>query len=364
MTLPTTGAGTSAGGVRFLLRDEFTTNRAACSVHGTPAEPGPGTRSVQDTGSTLALSGGYMQTSGRVGPMDPSLTLGSLAAQTGRALFALMVIPATGSYHVGWDDATIGWLSNAIFWGNANVGFYVGAAIVALAGLANESEVWGACIQHAGGMVFAFRSLAGTWYLVPSDVAAPNPAYPRAGAYANVPTGAVNALSSLRVADVGGAWANDYGVATQRLAGARSAGDTFVHEANCWLEFTVTTLPAAGQIEVRFRIQDATNYWQVTVDDAGTLDLDEVVAGVVTQRGTSAATITNGETVRVSAIGTTITVRDGYTSKIAYAAAVNFQTETDGELEAEGTGGAVSDIKLWPWIISGAAVAELERYIK
>src|SRR5690606_5532771 len=86
-------------------------------------------------------------------------------------------------------------------------------------------------------------------------------------------------------------WNTDYGIATQRLAGARSAGDTFTHEADCLLEFTVTTLPSADQIEMRFRAQDASNYWQVTVDSSGNLDLDEVVGGVVTQRGTAAGVI-------------------------------------------------------------------------
>ena len=40
----------------------------------------------------------------------------------------------------------------------------------------------------------------------------------------------------------------------------------------------------------------------------------------------------------------------------------NFATETDGELETEGTGGAVTDIIAWPRTLSGAALSTLQRY--
>lgn len=44
------------GRVKYLLRDEFTTDRAAGAVNGTAAEPGPGTRSIVD-GSNLVSVG-------------------------------------------------------------------------------------------------------------------------------------------------------------------------------------------------------------------------------------------------------------------------------------------------------------------
>ena len=44
----------------FDLNDLFTTARAAGSVNGTAAEPGPGTRAVTDTNSKLSLSGGNL----------------------------------------------------------------------------------------------------------------------------------------------------------------------------------------------------------------------------------------------------------------------------------------------------------------
>ncbi len=157
-----------------------------------------------------------------------------------------------------------------------------------------------------------------------------------------------DAIKALSVSQLGAPFTDDFGIATDRLAGARSAGDTFTHTADCFIEFTVTTVPSALQIEMSFRIQDATNRWKVTVDSSGDTDLDEIVAGAPTQRGTAAAVIVDGERMSIRAIGTTIKVYDSSAVRIAFTSASNFQTETDGELDTEGTGGAVDDIVASP----------------
>jgi hypothetical protein len=72
--------------------------------------------------------------------------------------------------------------------------------------------------------------------------------------------------------------------------------------------------------------------------------------------------VANSDRIVIVADGTTIRVFEANTQRITYAAAANFQTETDGELETEGTGGAVTDIVSWPRTLSGAALAELQRY--
>ena len=47
-------------GLKWILRDDFTTDLAAGSVNGTAAEPGPGTRTVTDVGNHLSISGGQL----------------------------------------------------------------------------------------------------------------------------------------------------------------------------------------------------------------------------------------------------------------------------------------------------------------
>lgn len=59
MTLPLTGAGASTG-LAWLLRDEFTDTRAAGSVNGTAATPGPGTRWCVDPNSYETVGSGVL----------------------------------------------------------------------------------------------------------------------------------------------------------------------------------------------------------------------------------------------------------------------------------------------------------------
>jgi len=122
---------------------------------------------------------------------------------------------------------------------------------------------------------------------------------------------------------------------------------TFSHSADFWLEFEADTLPAAGQIEVRFRIQDASNYWQITIDSAGNIDLDEIVATAATQRGTWAG-VANGSIIAILADDDDIWVLNNGRRRINYAAATNFKTATSGELETLGTGGVVKEMANWP----------------
>ena len=67
----------SQGLISYLLRDEFTTTRAAGAVNGTAAEPGPGTRVVVDAGSDLSIAGSQLVFSGGTGSYgDPGYWLG------------------------------------------------------------------------------------------------------------------------------------------------------------------------------------------------------------------------------------------------------------------------------------------------
>ena len=50
----------AGGGISYLFRDLYTTDRAAGAVNSTAAEPGPGTRTVADTGSNISITGGQV----------------------------------------------------------------------------------------------------------------------------------------------------------------------------------------------------------------------------------------------------------------------------------------------------------------
>ncbi len=80
-------AGFIDGGIhvkKYLLQDEFTTDRAAGSVNGTAAEPGPGTRTVADAlGTNVSISGGVLSIVGRSVAGDCICSFGQLTRVAG-----------------------------------------------------------------------------------------------------------------------------------------------------------------------------------------------------------------------------------------------------------------------------------------
>lgn len=168
----------------------------------------------------------------------------------------------------------------------------------------------------------------------------------------------------MRIAQLAGPWASDYGIATTRLAGARAAADAFTHEANAlWLEFMLTTLPSSGSITIDFRKQDANNYWQLEVTSAAAFNLNEVVAGTPTTRATIASNA-NGDRLMCVMDGANARVmrtRAGAgNSATVYASVSTFTTQTTGVISSLGTGGAISDLITWPRIITGEAKAWID----
>jgi len=94
--------------ILYLLRDEFTTDRAAGFIDGTDAEPGPGTRTVNDTADNLTISGGNLLADVGVAYGDPRLVYPSINRKQGRLIVGAM--EQTGAADVrSW----IGWSSSA-----------------------------------------------------------------------------------------------------------------------------------------------------------------------------------------------------------------------------------------------------------
>lgn len=166
-------------------------------------------------------------------------------------------------------------------------------------------------------------------------------------------------IDYFNVAQLGGGWLDDYGLATTRLAGARSVNDLFTHEANrFWCEFMLTTTPSAGSVLIDIRRQDANNKWQLeVVASNGAFNLIEVVAGTPTQRAQITAN-TSGDRLMCVMDGSQarlIRWRSGAaTQSSIYSSVSTFTTQTQGELISLGTGGAVSDIETYPRVIPTA----------
>lgn len=351
------------GSLTFLLRDDFISDASAPLTSPRTAEPGPGTLTITDTENKLSISGGALTCAGgKASPAfgDPGIWGGVLARVAGRTLITKLTHSAANTFmQIGWDsDASGASADNDYYLTNTGViAVYRANATTLSVGTYTAAEFTYAIVLRTTGTFFfvkggSYTSWTLLWVRSSENTASLYPAINNHSA----------AWSSayLRVLDLPAPFSTDYGLATQRLAGARSAGDTFTHTANCVIEWTVTTVPSAAGTVFRFRVQDSTNFWFAYIDSTGALSLYERVAGVDTLRASAAGVVSNGHRIVVVADGTTIR---GYSNNVlrwTYSSASNFATETDGLLSALGTGGAVSEIISWPRALTGATAAILD----
>lgn len=350
--------------INWLVRDEFTDTRAAGSVNGTPATPGPGTRTVTDTENKLSVGSGVLSFSGgKATPAwgDPVFYIDSQDRSSGMAMYCSAAAISGSYFAIGWNSSQGGLPdTNFTLKGAGVISLWVGGKSLNMEGtwVSGEFYEYAIVVRGSSGAFFCYR-LGGSAIKLGfiDNTAVSSTIYPGI-----VNNNAVADVDHLRVAQLPAPWNDDYGIATQRLSGSRSPGDMFTHEADCLIEFTVDSLPTSGKIELEFRQQSAgADAWRVTINSAGDLDLDELNSGTPTNRATSAAVVQAAERIVILCEGTTIKAWANSTLAWTYSSATNFQSETAGELQTEGTGGAVSEIIAWPRTLSGSAANALNE---
>ena len=299
---------------------------------------------------------------GRVSPTDgdPGRWWPSVVRGVGKALFInQMLADTTKIVAFGYDENQVGGLYYNSFYTGSSSTLRAGGG-VPTATIENNTYYSFLAITRSSGMFFLIKGgLYQNWTLLWIDSArADTPLYP--GIANN------NALVSgnyVRLAQLPVPWTDNYGIATQQLAGARSNGDTFTHEADCLIELTLTTLPS-DTTSINFRRQDGSNYWLLAIPSDGSILLREVISGSATTRGTAAVgSIANGQRIVIIAVGETINVFANNALKITYTSASNYKTQTSGKIYL-GTGGAISDLVTWPRTLPGYLQTMLNRYAK
>lgn len=109
----------------YLVNDEFTTALPAGSVNGSSAEPGPGTRSVNDVENIISTTGGELILGAQATPAhaEESLVLNTgISRQIGRVLFGkFMLLP--GSHDLGPLYFTNSLIPNVA--GDSSLGHYM-----------------------------------------------------------------------------------------------------------------------------------------------------------------------------------------------------------------------------------------------
>jgi hypothetical protein len=366
------GAVTASGGgaATYLLYDDFTTADASPVTSPRTAEPGPGTVTFVQTGGTFDIASDQLAWDGTTDSWsNKGFYAESLARAAGRAykgrvnLSAVvggvdaLMLSSTAAVHIPTSDTPAAFhitpTQTDIFDNNAQTQNVAGAF-----GTAEWYRL--AIVMRAQGQFYlVYRESSAEWLLLwPSDLSSAGTVYP---AFVYFDGDDAGAHDYIKAFDMGAPWNASTALVTDSLAGARAVNDTFVHEADGWLQFDVTTLPSAGNADVRFRWQDASNYWIARVTSAGDFGLYEVVAGTPTQRANTTGVVSSGHRVKVMFDGAEVRGFSNDTHRWTYASATNFQTETDGLLGDEGTGGSVSDIKTFVRVLSGDALSLLEN---
>lgn len=350
-------------GVEFLFRDDFTTPESAPLTSPRTAEPGPGTGTVIDTGDNLDIVSGDLVNSGIAGSNDPRYATGSIARAVGLAMVAKSFNTsnrnAVGFHSTQGDALMIGWLVTS---SGVLLRVYDNGTLISFASgnVSADTDYDMASIARSEGGFYAIRggSEFSDWTLFwVGKLNTTDPLY----AVWTATTG-TGLLDALRISQLPAPWDTENGIATQVLAGARSASDTFTHEADCLIEFEMTTIPSGSDAEIFFRVQDASNYWMIRLTTSGRLQLHEVVGGTPTQRkGTGSGVLQSGERIVIVVDDEEIKGYHDNTLGWTYSSAANFKTETSGELDTPGGGGGtISEIISWPRTLSGAAKSALD----
>lgn len=362
------------GDVIYLFRDLFTIPEAAPLTSPRTSVPGPGTlvRS-QDTNNSISIAANktfYFDPTN--GVTNDGYKTGSNWTPAAGLTFRARVTGAKAGVNMpfwGFRRSTSLTQVGAAFLGICNTAGLLNIGTVAagtttavFAGAlspvnTNKGDYWVIYAATGAHYVWTYKGVAKLLWV---DRSTP-PSSVTAGVHANGAGRSAN-FGEFAIFSLGAPWNDDFGLAVSHLAGARSSGDEFTHSSgNGLLYFTCTTLPSAGnEHDFRFRIQNATNYWKVTIDSAGAIKLFEVVDGSATQRGTTYTGVTAGQRIGITMQDSELDVNVAQFRRVTYASAATFLTATNGKLQTVGAGGSISEIASYPRDLSGAALTALQ----
>ena len=153
----------------YLLRDEFTDTLTAGNVNGTAATPGPGTRTVNDTGSDLAITGGNASfTPGSWG--DPRMLYDVITRVPGRVLCIHTNISINGAIMFGFADTatptSTGWSSN-LHYATTNIEIREDDSSSPVVGTSTTGVEYYWCVVLRAAGAHYFRKVgSGSWTLM------------------------------------------------------------------------------------------------------------------------------------------------------------------------------------------------------
>jgi hypothetical protein len=361
-------SGAVAAALVYLLRDEFTTDEAAPITTPRTCEPGPGALTLVQT-RPLSISGQKLVFGGAPGSWT---TQGGYSEQAilraaGVVIFADLRFTTASNFSFGFSSSaavnspsTIGSASVDMA---ANFGPRIpvyNASVLFGQPAINQDYRFGIILRSSGFFVVGKGGGIGSTYKLiwPMDENNTATVYPFFSNFASA-----GGMDALLVSELSAPWNDSFGIVTQRRETVLD-GDEITHEANGFVRFTWQAV--TGQVlEMDIRRTDADNRWIVRCDQAGsTIKIIERNAGTETERSSAAQTWTNGTNYSITALMDAAEIRTfvslidgGLFFRNVYSTATFNQTATIAKVDKAG-----ANLVSWPRTLSGAALAELERW--
>ena len=326
----------------FLLNDEFSDTRAAGAVNGTPAVPGPGTRTVVDTNGKLSLAGGAASFAAGGAVSDPAIWLDAVGRVAGNLLVG-EITPVDGTYStagIGFDNDVSTTIRDSIrFAGSNSLSSLVAGATLVLGLYESNKSYKVALVMRASGTMFFIKGGAfENWTLLYLSITSSGVGYPAVNAlgiqsvftcdFLRVPTqlwtsipviasdsfnrtnGAIGSTDGAGLPEGGGAglaWANQVGtwaIATNKAAGTTAGGLAIatITGSTQSVMASITPTRSAGSLGLVFWYTDASNYARM-IWNGTNLQLYKTVGGSESKLVDAAAS--NGVMI-VSTNGTAI----------------------------------------------------------
>lgn len=329
----------------YLINDTYTTNRAAGAVTGTVAEPGPGERTVTDTGSRLTIASGSLVAASGGSNGDPRLRYLGIGRRTGQIVTGIATAVGAGAaarcvlgaavslngsftYQLGFGGSgairialpgltllTVGSFSVDTAYSFAMVVRSSGIYFFYKTG-GNWVFLYASSADSSTNLFWGFAALSsGAWsadqILAPSQVWLPTPlasdGFSAWGTsdglgHAEGATGIGGGGNGLAWTNQVGTWTAASGVAnTSALSGGIAIATLDCGKADVVISVKMTWLAGTGGVIVRY--VDANNY--ILLRHTGTnLQLVKVIASVATTVLDSAATYSAGARIILTAEAT------------------------------------------------------------
>ena len=373
----------------YTVQDEFTTSLSAGAVSGTACEPGPGTRTVTaDTGGKITIAGGRLTLASNTTTADPQVLLTSIARAAGRLLLAEFTHGASVFGVIGFRANTTvnNTVENTIYPNGASLliretsnGITVGALTV------STSYKIAIALRATGAYYFIKGGAFTNWTLIwVSSVNGNATLYPcmihgsGANAFSSdfirvIPNGLLwlpiplasdgfggtfgttDGLGHAETSGIGaggsgvtwtqqaGTWGNSAGkAAASALSGGLAIATVDVGTANVFVMMTPARTAANAGLTLRY--VDANNHIRVYIDGTNA-KVDDVVAGVVTNRISAVATQNSLICVDLSGANVRLYVNNVLTGS---SSAIANTTGTAHGLYTTDTGATFDNLAIYP----------------